>query len=658
MTGFTAQIADALALAALIYLPGAAWVWALRPSSRTEAAALALLVSLIAMLAPVLLLAGAGRLSAGALWAVAAAVFAAGAFAGRFRGIRAAAPGALLLATGMAILLAIPHRGEWLAGGWDPGVNLNLGLFLGRTGALQPTPDPAYGALAPEARAIFSRQAGGLLEAFPGWPVDPETGAYRPYFYRGTPSLIAAIGLAAGPAAAMRFPLLAGFWSMVLVFALLRKEYGPRPALLGALTAAAQPMFLHHLHVPASEMLELVFVCALGLLMAAAPGRANAILLAMVVGLAIVNRFSFLFFAPVLLPIAALHGAGAPADDARRWRTRAIAAAIAAGGLWYAFVNPDAPAKVSHLIPDLRLLIGAGFAAVLAAEALSSRMRPMPARAGPALLLLLLLAWLARECTRSAPFVEFAGNASAWTGYTGWPILAAAAVGWVLWARRAGAWNGWHAMVLLGLSVVLLHKHAADLYPWATKRWLSFSIPILAFGAAGLAASCEARFARRGLAAAGLLLLAALAWRLPAVRDAWRNTEFDGAYAALAGVAAEIEPTDIVVADHFRWGLPLAATFGKPVLNGEPLWARARGPEPARAAEALARPAMEGRRILLLTSTARGPAVFPPPLDTARLLKKWPALPLREIRHHRAGRGFPIRATTAEFALHTWEPDR
>lgn len=656
MTDVTAQISDALAMTALIYLPGAAWVWAFRPASRTEAATFALLAGLVAMLLPVLLLAEMGHLSAGALWTCATAVFATGALVGRLRCFRTTLPGAIFMAAGMALLLSIPHRGEWLAGGWDPGVNLNLGLFLGRTGTLHPAPDSAYGSLAPDARALFARPVGAFLEAFPGWPVNPETGAYQPYFYRGTPALIAAIDLAAGPKAAMRTSLLLGFWGLVLLFAMLRKGFGLRVALLGAFTAAIQPMLLHHLHIPASEILELFLICALGLLMAADPNKPNAILIAGVVGLAIVNRLSFLFFAPALLVFAALNGIGVSADDPRRWRTRAIGVAIALGGLWYAFVNPDALVKVSHLIPDLRLLIGGGFAAVLLAEMLSSRMRPLPARAIPILLLLLSLAWLTRESTRSAPFVEFAENAGAWVQYIGWPVLLLATVGWILWAWRTPAWNGWHAMLFLGLWAVLLHKHAAHLYPWALKRWLPFSIPILAFGAAGFVAFFADRFARRGMLAGGLLLLAAVLWRLPTARDAWRHTEFDGLCAALADVAAEIQPTDIVVADHFRWGLPLAATYGKPILNGEPLWTQANGAAMARAANALARLPGEGRRILLLTSTPRGPAVFPPPLNDARRLKGWPAIPLNEIQHHRSERGFLIRSTVKEFALYEWMP--
>ncbi len=64
--------------------------------------------------------------------------------------------------------MLLPNTGEWIAGGWDPGVYLNTGINVGQTGTFTPQ-DKAFGAdFTPAERSHFMRYPSNRSERFPG----------------------------------------------------------------------------------------------------------------------------------------------------------------------------------------------------------------------------------------------------------------------------------------------------------------------------------------------------------------------------------------------------------------------------------------------------------------------------------------------------------
>ena len=665
-----ASILNALSVVALLYLPGWAWAWLLRPTSRLDTAASALVLGIPFLLIPAVALAEAGHLSRFALFLTAAVIVIAGLIFGQRDAAREPGPpgaripwragihGFALLVLATLLCLTWPGRGEWLPGGWDPGVNMNQGLLLARTGRVAQPPQPLLAAALQEAPYAFARTSFGFLEVFPGLPADPVTGALRPYFYRATPTLIAALDLAAGRAAALRVNHVAGLFALLVLAGLLARGLGEAPRrgaiLLGVLVLATQPIFVAHLATPASEPLELLLVCSTGYLLLRPRDRRSASALALVIFLAALNRVSFLFHAALLLLVLALWDA--PEDDRPGVSARhlAVAAGLTLGLAWYAWVTPDALVKVRHLLPTLHLLAGGSVALALLVDApllWNRRGGPSWLRAAAALIPVGLLAL---ECSRHAPWREFLRNLPAWSAYSGAAIAAAALLGLVWKGRRSSA-APWLLWLFICLLAGLLHRHAADLYPWATKRWLAFSPPLLAAGVALLLAGLAQRFGRRGSWAGALLALTGLVLQAPLTRDAWHSTEYDGTRLALERVAAQVRAGDLVVADHFMWGMPLALAHGVQVLNAEPLLA-GRG-DPAQAQRFLAGQAANGARIVLLASTASGLDGWPAFLRAAQPLGDPVTLALRERIQHRSNRSFECRGKSRLLQLYVWTPE-
>jgi hypothetical protein len=202
----------------------------------------------------------------------------------------------------------------------------------------------------------------------------------------------------------------------------------------------------------------------------------------------------------------------------------------------------------------------------------------------------------------------------------------------------------------LAVLVLLIRKHAADLYPYATKRFLPFGVPLAALLAGGwLESAAPGR--RRGL----LLALAALCALLvlPKSLTARRAVEYRGVVQAIEELAQHLAPGDLVVADHFWYGTPLMCWNGFQVLNGERIWSSGDGERAKAAAAFLAAQQARGKRIRWVTSTERGMAVYPPPLTATNRLWSSPPFEFREIAHHRNARGFELRTIRHEWCV--WE---
>ncbi len=558
-----------------------------------------------------------------------------------------------------ALFLGVMPVSEWLAGGWDPGVYTNQALFTARHGPGAAVPS-AYSGLAAQDVPVFSRARFGRPEAFPGVPVEPGTGVFDFYFYPVTPLWMALLFRVGGPHLAWRAMAILGLAAGMLLYAGLRRAGGARaPAATAALLLPAQPIVLYHLHTPCSEMLELSLMS--GLLLVLAVRRWW--LLFPLVAVGCLNRPGFLLTGGLLALLLALRTGGG------------VTRREAAGGLLWILAG---------LAPALCYYHGAGAGSVV-------KIRGVFALAEWAVLACLVAAWalvagsgaggvprfaaarrwaacalpaavfLAAVLRNPRGLRDAASVGAALVAYTGVPLLLAAAGGlaWLAVSaarrREAGPVGLFLLLGLAWLAVPLGNKQAADLYPWATKRFLSTLPLVVAVGGGGLV-QAAAGVPWRRLAAGGLLLLG-VGCNLGPMTDAWRRTEYRGLYNALSQVAAAMGPSDLVLADHFRWAAPLALAFGRPVLNGEPLW---QDPDPARVARAagvLAERQAQGKRIVLLTSTEAGAAVFPAPFSRARPLGPPLVYRYEVIAHHRRARGFRTRAAEARFLLSEWIPD-
>ncbi len=586
--------------------------------------------------------------------------------------VRACVPVASLCLCGTAAILVLPGRSEWMLGGWDPGVYVSEGVALERTGSFYPE-DPVLTEHLSEAEAaVFTRGDARRTERFPGVVVDAQRQSLSYEFFRLHPALIAMFYRCGGIVAALRGNTILAMFVILLFGAMLLEQAGRPQALFATLVLLAQPIWLYHAHVPVSEMLHLLLVIGIGLLL---PHRhrnaAWALWLALLILGLVLNRFSFLPFGGMLI----LGLAWLDLDRERRgrvWSERGLQWAALALGVW--LDQWTSPASIQgwskNAIPVMAAVVGS--TAVMAAgldsagsfAAARQRLSTIPPWTRVA------VGWL---CAIAVVVLYLLGKWGEQTHesdnlyrllpYLGPVAVGCAGAGLFLVTHRGERVKrtlGLFLLFLFGMAfIVLIKKWAKDLYPWATRRYLTCMVPLVALLAA-YPMACLWQLRRRPLVGrlAALALVAVLltggakrSWH------AWSRAETHGIRRVLDRVADRIDANDIVVVDTPTWGTPLKFIYGKEVLNGKHMWRRKNAAQMQVGLDALKRLHDTGHRIRFLTTTRTlGMDIYPVDVEPVTLDWQSEESVLEEINHSSRADDFEVREKRNVFRLFTWHP--
>ncbi|MBL7076055.1 MAG: hypothetical protein ISS31_01160 [Kiritimatiellae bacterium] len=586
--------------------------------------------------------------------------------------MRACAPVVGLCLCGTAVILALPERSEWMLGGWDPGVYTSEGMALERTGSFYPEDPLLFEEFSPEEKAVFTRTGSGRTERFPGVVLDENRQTLSYEFFRLHPSMIALFQRWGGMTAVLRGNTILGMLVALIFFAMVLDHMGPAHAVCATLLLMAQPLWLYHAHVPVSEMMHLLLMTGVGLLWAErSPRTATVFLFALLLFGMMLNRFSFLPFAGMLLVALALRDL-CREDRGRVWMERGLqATAVVAGAVIDRHVAQASLAGWSSgLMPQLFAVFGLGVLAALVLDALGTigairkRFTEFP-RWMP-----IAIAWLV-ICALAAMYgYGFAGrggreadNLRRLVPYAGYAAVTVALLGGLMVThgrKRASRALGSFLLVLVGiLLIVSLKKWARDLYPWATRRYLVNAVPLVAILAAVPVVWLWNRGSRAMLCrgAAVLLLMGVLGCSARRSWHAWSRVETSGVQSVLHVMADQIETNDIVVSDTPTWGMPLKMIYGKEVLNGKHMWRRKDAAQMQVGLDALKRLHDDGHRIRFLTSTRTlGMDIFPVAVEPVTLDWQSEEAVLEEINHSPRADDFEVREKRNIFRLFTWHP--
>ena len=562
----------------------------------------------------------------------------------------------------LAVLIGTvsPH-GEWLAGGWDPGVNINQGICASRQGAWQKPPTEAFADLARLPFNPFIRHIAGRDELFPGIPMSPETGALQLTFYPLTPAWIALLHTLGGMQAALQaMSYLALILAFILTGALLRINLPARIALPTTLLMLIHPLIGYHAHTPCSEMMETVCVAMIGLAMLndtrVRPSSTTPLMAVMLLA-GILNRPTFLIWCALLIMILAI---------TRRLNIRnlmILAFPVLLGIIYYLTHGQSSLDRLSEWFPWLALATVAAIGLATLVIVLRQRytlrlLEPLTFILAP--LTILLLAILANPVGTD----EIKLNLLKMAPYLGYPFILLGAGGFLIRLNtvvRTSRMTRLDMLLWIGLCAELIplaFKFAAELYPWATKRFLS-SLPLfLCLTTAVLLAAISDWMGTKWKKSAPVPVLLGLiivfAVQANRIRDAWQHTEYDGLAKKLDKIAHAVDTDAILVTDHFLWATPLTLSFGLQAINGERLWAQQSEIRTDAAMRFFRSQHDAGRRVFILTSTEQGIAIFPPALQPAVLRVTFDPYAYHTIAHHRNGNGFPQRKHPAVFRLYEY----
>ncbi len=563
------------------------------------------------------------------------------------------------------LVFSAPGRSANVVGGWDPGMYVNFGIKIVRTGGMEPLAPEVYQRMGQEGRDYFSRGDDDYHEVLPAVPIDLESGELKHYFFPLTPLAAAATIEQGGLRSGLRMNLfLAGMVGVALVLFLIMAGDGP-VLIVGSIVAlGGAPVFFYLTHLPTTEMLQcfLVIMSCIFLVRLDERGR-TGICLGGVFLLAMLNRVSFLPFGAILL-LSAI-GVDLVTSD-RRYRLGQLApagAALAAGWAIHMVCFPETMVRLAHIMPALYITTGVVFLLTVMLVVLPARLRVMlqnkrtcqVLRIAAALLVLvsavgLLVYLLAPDC-RENP-LRMAGRL---LPFLGRGVVIAGMLGLFVYtfSRRSSREL---SIVLTALGVIsaltLYRSLIAGIFPWASRRYLMYTVPLLVLATGYLLDGLwrMERWRPWGRWLAIVAAVATLAGGLPHSVHAALRTEYRGVPHVIERIAAEIHADDVVVVDSPKWGTPLLLMYGKKVLNGKQIWSRRDAAHTAEGLTILRVLAESGMRIRFLTTTTHG-------FETEASMD-WESEPFHywELIHSRRGDGFVTAEKARTFRLYTVRP--
>jgi hypothetical protein len=602
-------------------------------------------------------------------------------------------PGMFFFAIGMAAIMNLSDCGEWIVGGWDPGVYQNQGLSVAQTGTFHPAGRYCYEELTEDEFRAFTRGGDQYRECFTGIPVNPHNRRFEHYFFRLTPSFTALLTRAGGLRAATRINYVAGFLTVIMFIAMMASlSFRRSHIIFSTILLMTQPIWLYHLHIPSTEMLHLFLIFGIGLLLIMRSNICAAVLISFLIFLAIVNRLSFLPFAAIFILTCAW------LDIERKDRKIIYAerglyfTALLAGAFFNIIVCSITLTRLSDVFAKLIIFTVALSGLTVFIDILGPRLSGMkliqkkPYFISVAILsaaiMLLLLVYLYQDSNfimrcwrflaRIIPGIDAAVGRSSLimhrlVSYSGGFVTLLSICGaLLLFANRSSsvgaAGRGFVFFTASVLAILIFNSYIAPLYPWASRRFLPYIVPLLSITAGYLLSRVfVSRIARPWISKviAGSLFLLAIASNAKMSTSALACTEFNGISEILSEISRQIAPDDIVLVDHSKWGTPLTFIYGKQVLNGQYFFERNKeeGLDTMKVGIAALR-RMHGnqKRILMLTSTQTAALnVYPVKLENAELILEGRTT-FDEVIHSKRAASYASREVDKHFRLFHWTP--
>jgi 4-amino-4-deoxy-L-arabinose transferase-like glycosyltransferase len=546
------------------------------------------------------------------------------------------APAAAALLIAFASLWGSLPPGEFILGGWDPGVYIHTAASISRTGALR-APVPDLAALSPDERRIFDKSPEDISQPFRGIWVPPD-GRMSPQFFHLYPSLMAVGFSLAGLRGALCVNPLLNIGCILGFFLLASRFFDRRWALAATLLFAANPGQVWQSRFPTAEMLTQFLLLAgfvlLGETESGRPRPLEGLLAGLAFGLAMLCRYDTVM---ILAGVAAVLALSAPGHRRRAnllWVATGAALPIVHAAVHSRLVNPWYLPMGSATGAAAAVVAGAIVAWLVAARFLPTATRRVeglvPAAAALGLAAWSLFAWFVRPRLAASPDLagRIAGRLArlglarleplvrgpessnflflvSLLGVVGTTLAILGAA--TLIARGGSAWRrAWlygSLGVTLLLTVNVFHDH---FMMWVSRRFVPVALPFLclaaAAGAREVARWTERAFPRAGRAAGPLLVAAVLAGTLPASLFLGSTPEWPGLAAWFEDVDRRLPAGALVITDQPGFAAPLRFVWGRPALELR----RREAPFYDMVAEHLARPARRGEPVYLL-SQARLP---------------------------------------------------
>ena len=486
----------------------------------------------------------------------------------------------LIIAIAMVLFF---HPYEYIAGGWDPGVYVNTGINISRTGSIL-IHDDFLKELSPEDQKVFSHIRHIGVEKYPGFPItDADKGIITPYFFHLYPVWVAIFYSLGGTKFALMVNAVFGLFSLFAIYSGVKVLFNREAGLISVFLVATNIAQIWQVRFPTTEILT-QFLIFSGIYLLALFSKDNGIFFGVLAGIIFAVTFLARIDTILLLPALLIFFYYRSLIKFRKEDLSFISAFTLIMLLVFIYYLTLARLTAGFIINDFTIIKSTLFVIFIIAVSLvliAFRMLPEHIRAvgisalsskRTKLVIIILLSMLfLYGCFIRPAFIE--GKNAKNLLELSWfltPIGLAAAFAGLIWLTFNGLdkYNIFFYMTAIFVSLFFINsKMIVPVYMWAVRRFIPVVVPSAAVLTGYFLYRIRSAFPKKGTVIVVLILSGITLYSFITGKGLLSDREYKGLVDFCREFANSFDKEDILVCDESWLATPLHYIHGLNTLQ-------------------------------------------------------------------------------------------
>ena len=486
------------------------------------------------------------------------------------------------------VFLVFNLNSQWILGGWDPGVYTNQGVSVAQNDGFPPPVSFADDELSHEQLLMISKVPDEMSrsgienyrEILPGVRIDTQTGEISNLFLRNFPNFISMLIKWGSVEIGFKANVFAGLLFVLIFSVLCYRKFGSFYSIAVCSLLFLHSLFLYHIKLPTTEVLQMTLFFGFVLINSWKTNLFTSIVSGMLFFCAVANRASFIGLGSIYLVFVCL--SKTVTDEKLKDRLIFLGFTILglSSGLIYDIVLcPDTVVKLHYIFSKLIFVSIFSITASLFVTLGSDVFKPFVenilfflenkrVRYGLICsLMLLTLAFLLYSYFSSDYLHNQIRMLVSYFGIVA-TTFAFAGLFFMLFDIKNLYAKLTIVFLILVSVVTFTNQYVANLYPWAARRYVTYTLPLLIQAAIYLPYVFwrTKKVAFRAISI--VLLLMICLPQLKTTKQVFMGAEYRGIHAKLRELH-EVFDSDkaLILVDDHRFATPLIYTYGHKAID-------------------------------------------------------------------------------------------
>jgi hypothetical protein len=534
------------------------------------------------------------------------------------------------------IFLVFNVNSEWLPGGWDPGIYTNQGISTARNNGfdnvqslsnLNLTTDELF-MISKVPNEMSNSNIDGYRELLPGVRLDIQTGETSNLFFRNYPNFISMLIKWGAVDFGFKANVFAGLLFLLVFFVLCYRSFGSFYSLAFCAVLLLHSLFLYHIKLPTTEVLQMTLFFGFVLINSWKTNLFFSVFSGLIFFCTVTNRASFIGFGSIYLFFVCFAKSATTVKMRDNFLFLAFSVTGLVGGLIYDIIYcGNTVVKLSYVFDKLLIV---SIVSVFASIVVISCSKFVKIYSEKILLFFenrkngYIFASILMVVTVVVMLVVY--STSDYLGhqikmlisYFGFIplIFAFGGIYFMLFDPKVNLYVKVTVIFLILISVITFaNQYVANLYPWAARRYVTYTLPLLILSAIYLPYILWSKNTTVFKVMSVLCLLAICVPQMKTVSKVFMESEYRGVANQLETLNSQIKDKAVILVDDHRFATPLMYVYGHKVIDNKLLVSRVKDAKSAKQYYDLLKKIKESGNTLYFLNTSHGANAPSMPFD-------------------------------------------